>query len=288
MPFHPNPFDTSGNRPYTGPYPAPISGPGRPAPTPTPRPTRTPSQISNIGLDPTFRNYLANRPTTGGGGGDGLVIPVPSPDPRRGQVPEVNPDNFWTKRDNDPQSQTYGDLIPAEPNEAGAWFDWDGFFNAKSLVRDFAEGDGDGGRGRTGPTAEELAIERSRVQAINLATYLDGVIESISQDIDARRLSTDQALSEFNRRLDAFTEAGKQFQGLQEFTVPRGSEFIPGFEPGGLAAKLGLQPQESNPVFIDPFAMAADIVHETPVLTDIGAPSADPIEDAVALVRSFI
>ena len=146
----------------------------------------------------------------------------------------------------------------------------------------------EGGVGRTGPTAAELAIERSKVQAQNLSTFISGTIAELTSDIDAGRLKTEQALGEFNRRLDAFSEAGGQFVGIQPFTIPRGVEYIPGSEPGGIATRLGLEPRRATPVEFDPFGMASQIVAETPVLTDIGAPSGDKLAEAIEVARGFL
>lgn len=149
---------------------------------------------------------------------------------------------------------------------------------------------GDASPGRTGPTAAELAIDRSRVQAQNLSTFIQGTIAELSIEIDAGRLETEQALGEFNRRLDAFSEAGTQFVGIQPFTIPKGSKFIPGFEPEGIATRLGLESQAATTVEFDPFSMAAEIVASTPVLTDIGVPSLEneALTDALELARSFV
>ena len=113
-----------------------------------------------------------------------------------------------------------------------------GFELAPKWLQEEVLGTGDAGTGRTGPTAAELAIQRSQVQAQNLSTFISGTIAELSAEIDAGRLKTEQALGEFNRRLDAFSEAGEQFVGVQPFTIPRGVEFIPGFEPEGIATRL--------------------------------------------------
>ena len=151
-------------------------------------------------------------------------------------------------------------------------------------------GVGGAGTGRTGPTAAELAIERSRVQAQNLSTFIQGTIAELSIEIDAGRLETEQALGEFNRKLDAFSEAGGQFVGIQPFTVTPGSKYLPGREPGGVGERLGRPVLEANPVMFDPFSMAAEIVASTPVLTDIGVPSLEneALTEALELARSFV
>jgi hypothetical protein len=164
-----------------------------------------------------------------------------------------------------------------------------GFALAPKWLQEEVLGLGDGGApGARGPTAAELAIQRSQVQAQNLSTFIQGTIAELSSEIDAGRLKTEQALGEFNRRLDAFSEAGEQFVGIQPFTIPGGVEFIPGFEPEGIATRLGLESQVATPIDFDPFGMAADIVNQTPVLTDIGVPTGDALSEAIDLARGFL
>ena len=147
--------------------------------------------------------------------------------------------------------------------------------------------DSGGGTGRTGPTAAELAIERSRIDATNLATFITGTVAELEIEVDSKRLSTEQAIGEFNRRLDAFAEAGKQFIDIQPSTIPIGAEFAPGFGPGEVGEQLGIAPRRAQTVQFDPFAEAANIVNQTPVLTDIGVPSGDALAQAVELARQF-
>jgi len=149
--------------------------------------------------------------------------------------------------------------------------------------------DGDGSsRGPTGPTQAELAIERSKVQAQNLSTFISGTIEKLQAEIDADRLSTEQAIGEFNRQLDAFSEAGTQFVGIQPFTIAPGSEFFPGRGPGDIGEKLGRPILEASPIDFDPFGMAADIVANTPVISDIGVPNTSQLDEAIAIAKGFI
>ncbi|KKL11162.1 hypothetical protein LCGC14_2548590, partial [marine sediment metagenome] len=162
-----------------------------------------------------------------------------------------------------------------------------GFELAPKWLQDEVLGTG-GAPGSTGPTAAELAIERSRVQAQNLSTFIQGTIAELSTEIDAGRLKTEQALGEFNRRLDAFSEAGAQFQGIQPYTVTPGAKYLPGREPGGVGERLGRPVLEASPVMFDPFEMANQIVAETPVLTDIGAPSGDALREAMEIARGFL
>ncbi len=149
-------------------------------------------------------------------------------------------------------------------------------------------GDSGSSPGSRGPTTAELAIERSRVQSQNLATFITGTIAELEAEIASKRLSTEQALGEFNKRLDAFSEAGTQFVGIQPFTVTPGSEFLPGRQPGGIGEAIGRPVQKANPIFFDPFGMAQDIVNESPSLTDIGVPSGAALDEAIAVAKGFI
>ncbi|KKL12054.1 hypothetical protein LCGC14_2539590 [marine sediment metagenome] len=147
---------------------------------------------------------------------------------------------------------------------------------------------GNNGDGAQGPTAAELAIQRSQVHAQNLSTFIQGTIAELSAEIDAGRLKTDQALGEFNKRLDAFSEAGDQFIGIQPFTIPIGAKFAPGNQPGGIGEQLGIAPREAQTINFDPFQMAQDIVAESPSLTDIGVPSGAALDEAIAIAKGFL
>ncbi len=198
-----------------------------------------------------------------------------------GEVPPLNPDDFYWKWDPD-----FGEMVPARKGEEGAVFSnvwWDEANEARSNVEE-----GRGPSGPTGPTAAELAIERSKVQAQNLSTFISGTVSELQLEIDADRLNTEQAIGEFNRRLDAFSEAGAQFQGIQPYTIPIGAEFAPGFQPGGIGEELGIEPRRAEVIQFDPFAMANQIVAETPVLTDVGVPSGAALDEAIKIARGFL
>lgn len=160
-----------------------------------------------------------------------------------------------------------------------------GFELAPKWLQDQILGDG-GGAG--GPTAAELAISRSQVQAQNLSTFVDSTVAKLQLEIDAGRLETEQALGEFNRRLDAFAEAGAQFRDIQQFTIPIGAEYAPGFGPGEIGERLGIEPTKSEVIMFDPFAMANEIVESTPNLVDIGVPTGDELEEAVDIAEGFL
>ncbi len=198
-----------------------------------------------------------------------------------GEVPTLNPDDFWEKLDE------FGKVVPAKPNESGAVFNYGAWDDANKSVASVAAGYGPGS-GRTGPTAAELAIERSKVQAQNLATFVSGTVAELEAEIAAGRLEMDQGVAEFNRRLDAFSEAGAQFQGIQPYTIPIGAEYAPGFQPGGIGEQLGIEPSKSQVIQFDPFAMANEIVAGTPVLTEPGVPSGDALRRALEAARGFL
>lgn len=199
-----------------------------------------------------------------------------------GQVPTLNPDDFYVMWDD-----IAGGYKPVPAGTPGAVFDDAAWAAANQARHDVATGF-DGGTGRTGPTAAELAIQQAAVDAQNLGTFISGTVAELEAELDAKRLSTDQAIAEFNRRLDAFSEGGRQFQGIQPYTIPIGAEYAPGFQPGGVAESLGIAPRPAEVIQYDPFGMAADIVAETPVITDIGAPTGNALDEAIELARGFL
>ena len=106
--------------------------------------------------------------------------------------------------------------------------------------------------------------------------------------MDSKGLSTEQALGEFNKRLDAFSEAGAQFKGIQPYTIPIGAEYVPGRQPGGIGEQLGIAPRKAEVIQFDPFAMANEIVNQSPNLTDIGVPEGDALAEAIAIAEGFL
>ena len=210
------------------------------------------------------------------------TAPAPSRQGDLGIVPPVNPDDFYVKWD-----PGVGDFVPVSVGTSGAQFDNIAYAAAIEARADVAGGF-PGATGPSGPTAAELAIERSKVQAQNLSTFIQGTIAELTSEIDADRLSTEQALGEFNKRLDAFAEAGEQFEGIQPFTIPIGAKFAPGFQPGGIGEQLGIAPRPAEVIQFDPFAMANQIVAESPVLTDIGVPTGAALDEAIKVARGFL
>ena len=239
----------------------------RPAPEPVRFPPRIAPSPQTIGIDPTFRDFQST---------DDVSATI-------GEVPPLNPDDFYWKWD-----VGLGEMVPARKGETGATFSNVWWAEANEARQNVDTGFPGGGTGRTGPTAAELAIQRSQVQAQNLATFITGTIAELEIEVDSKRLSTEQALGEFNRRLDAFSEAGNQFIGIQPFTIPRGSEFLPGRGPGDVGERIGRPTLEASPIDFDPFGMATDIVNQTPVLTDIGVPSGDALDEAIRIARGFL
>jgi len=195
-----------------------------------------------------------------------------------------NPDDYWVKMDSDPNSLTFGQELPASPGEAGAWQNVYSYNKDLADYLEFGTPGGPGGPGATtGPTAAELAIEQSKVQAANMANYLDGVIRGVEAEISAGRLSLEQAEAEFNRRMDALGEAGTQMAAMWQWTVPEDA----GALHPDIRANLGMEPWESQPMTWDPYALAQQIIAETPELT--GQPIAtDPIQEAIELAQGLI
>ncbi len=143
--------------------------------------------------------------------------------------------------------------------------------------------DAGAGRGATGPTPEQLAIERSKVHAQNMATFLDATIADLDAEISADRLNLDQAQAEFDRRMDALAEGGKQMEGMWKWTSQPGAETI----HTGLREKLGMEPWKSAAIPFDPYAMAWDIVEQTPEIVQT-QPDFDPLQQALDLAGQFV
>ena len=143
-----------------------------------------------------------------------------------------------------------------------------------------AEEDGGGG----GPTPEQLAIERSKVASANMANYIDAVTRGLNAEIDAKRLSTEQAMEEFNRQLDAMTEARTGFLGAQQWTIPEGATEI----HADIRERLDMEPWIPDPIEYDPFGMALDIIQSTPELTGIGVPETGTVQKAIELAEQFL
>jgi hypothetical protein len=156
-----------------------------------------------------------------------------------------------------------------------------------SMAYDFAEfgaeGFGGGGRGAAGPSPEQLAIERSRVHAQNMSTFVDATLGQLQMEVEAGRLRLDQAEAEFNRRMDAFSEGSELMQGMWQWTVPEGATTI---HPD-IRENLGMEPWQSQAVKFDPFAEAWDIVQSTPEIR-VESPSMDPLQEAINLVGGFV
>lgn len=233
------------------------------APAPS-EPPRTP-----VGVDPTFRSRQ-------------LGSEEPPVSTGIGEVPPLNPDDFYWKWD-----VASSDMIPAKKGESGAVFS-NVWWSEANEARANVAGGFPGTAGPSGPTAAELAIERSKVDAQNLATFISGTIAELETEIDSKRLSTEQALGEFNKRLDAFAEAGSQFQGIQPYTITPGSKYLPGREPGGVGERLGRPVLEASPIDFDPFGMASQIVAESQDLTEIGVPGGEALDEANRIARQFL
>lgn len=111
------------------------------------------------------------------------------------------------------------------------------------------------------------------------SAYYDALIEEIGLEIETGHLKLAQAKGEFDRRFSALQEGNKMFAEMVGYAIPAGgpypnSEFYAGM---GLPATV---PQTSS---IDPFAMALDVVNQTPDLTQLGLPT---IPDISGMVQS--
>lgn len=137
--------------------------------------------------------------------------------------------------------------------------------------------------GAAGPSPAQLAIERSKVHAQNLATYLDATVAQLQTEVAAGRLRLDQAEAEFNRRMDAFSEGGEQMQAMWQWTVPEGATTL----HTDIRANLGMEPWESQAIPFDPMKMAWDIMQQSPEIPQ-GVPSMDPIAEAIKLMEQYV
>ena len=106
----------------------------------------------------------------------------------------------------------------------------------------------------------------------SLIDYINTVISTVTTDIAARGLQVSEASAEFARHMDAFAEAGQQYEDMFKWSIPEGVEYVPGFEPEGFATSLGMQSWKATPTHFDPFQMAQDILNKTPSPAAIGAP----------------
>lgn len=192
--------------------------------------------------------------------------------PAAGQPAQPSPDDYWNK-----YMAGTNVVVAAAPGGEGAWFDTERYNADLAAFREFDEAPSGG------DTGVSAAIS---AQAANLGTFVSAAIASVQADIDARRLTTEQAMDEFNRRLDAMQEAGSQYTGLQQYTVPKGSTGKSLMGP--LRESLGMDPWISNPSQYDPFAAAQAIVDATPDLTELGVPGRDPLQEALDIARSFV
>lgn len=135
---------------------------------------------------------------------------------------------------------------------------------------------------------QELEIAREELKGTNIASHLDAMVAEMTAEIDARRLTTEQAIEEFNKRLDALSEAGTQYEGMFQYSVAPGTTHTPGYAPGGLGEKLGYAPRPMTPIHFDPFATAVELIEGSPDFTEIGAPSMPPDwDEALAIAASF-
>ena len=203
-----------------------------------------------------------------------------------GEVVPPDQRNYWSK----PATYPDGTPIPggapvrAEPGESGAWFESEAYDEAIARYQQLSGTEPGGPGGPRGPTPEQLAIERSKVATANMANYIDAAARGLAAEIDAKRLSTEQAIGEVNRQLDAMTEARTGFLGAQQWTVPEGAETI----HGDIRGALGMEEWVPDPIEYDPFGMAREIVANTPELTGIGAPETDAVRRALELAEQFL
>src|SRR3989304_67804 len=199
-----------------GPGPTPRGAPVG-APTPTPRGTST-YFPSRAGL----RAYEQTQPLRTRVGPTPPEVPPPETPWGPGEIPPPNIKDYYITVEPD------GTMLPVPYGTPGAIFDNERVYADQKAYNALVEGDGGAGGGGGGPSAEELAMARERLESDKLASYMDSIIAGVSADIDAKRLTTEQAMSEFTRRLDALSEAGTQYKSMAQYAVPEGTTYRPG------------------------------------------------------------
>jgi len=258
----------------TQPKPLPRLTPG-PTPTPTPRPAYpvtpppiTPKKI--IGYDSSGKAIWASTsaPAT-------FPFTEPGVSQPTGTTTRYGPGDIPIPNINDPAY----DLLDEYGKVIGR--DYSSYYKDVAAYRNLTEGDSGDGGASSAAAAASAANQR-------MSNYLSAVIEGLGTEDEARRLRSDQAMQEFNRQLDAISEAGERFEGIQQFTIPEGSKYSTGFEPGGLATSLGLQPRESKPIAYDPFAIALNLIQTTPSPYAVGVPDTSQIQQAIDLAKRFL
>lgn len=134
---------------------------------------------------------------------------------------------------------------------------------------------------------ETRGLEKQVNQRENLATYIDSLVKSIGADVESKSLSMNQAVLEFDRQMKAMEQATTSWENAMQWSIPPGAEYVPGYEPGGIATQLGMEPWKASPVGYNPFEMAQQVLASTPAITSIGAPDMGNLfAQALALVQS--
>jgi hypothetical protein len=260
-----------------------------------PRPTRRPGEseqdyqrrlaswVSQVGT------YEEPEPVTYPGG----TTATPTPTPRgyqSGTYVAPSYDDYWFAIDNDPNSATYGHEIRVAAGTPGAWHETALYNEDLAAYNAAIEGPVDTYHPPAWRPGEyELEVQdRAQVAAAqesaNMVNYLDSVATGIELDLAAGRLELDQAAEEFDRRLEAFAEGGRQMAEMWQWTVPRGSAGQP--LHADIREALGMRPWISDPMTIDPVAKAQEIVESMPPMSPV--PSTDPYDEAVAAAQGLL
>lgn len=131
---------------------------------------------------------------------------------------------------------------------------------------------------------ESLEQSAEAAEASNMVDYLEAIAKGIELDLLAGNLELDQAAEEFDRRLEAFAEAGNQMAAMWQWTVPKGSEGKP--LHADIRGGLGMQPWISAPEEFDPYGAAQGIVEDMPPMSPV--PSTDPYDEAVQAAEGLL
>ena len=115
----------------------------------------------------------------------------------------------------------------------GNWITQDGrIFTTEQLMAGAAYQGGAGGA--SGPSAEELAIEREKLALEDRRQKMSAIVSEMESGITLHGISANQAIEQFKSRVAAMNQAQQTIADLAPYAVAPGTQYVPGGEPGGL------------------------------------------------------
>lgn len=118
-----------------------------------------------------------------------------------------------------------------------------------------------------------------------LIDYMDLAIDLWATQLAGGQLEVAQANVELGKKLDALTQGRTMYQELVPYSLPEGTEFIPGGGPGGVYEKLGLGVMPAETTRMNPFALAMAMMGKTP---EMGAGPEMGEEGLLAMARRMM